>query len=205
MADDTPTEYTRDAMNERARRIVETAVELAEQGGFEAVRLRDLAAEAGVALGTVYRYFHSKEDLLVAALEWDVEQLRERVKSRAPLGPTPIEGVTRFFAMATRSFCRRPKLARAVLRAVASGDPELARRVARFHTDLADMVTQALRGSEEPEAPATQFEEDVAWVLHHVWFAALVGWSGGLHGQATVIDRVTTAAELILRAGPAPS
>ena len=31
---------------ERARRIVETAVELAEQGGFEAVRLRDVAAHA---------------------------------------------------------------------------------------------------------------------------------------------------------------
>ena len=38
------------AMEERSRRIVETAVELAEQGGFEAVRLRDVAAHAGVAL-----------------------------------------------------------------------------------------------------------------------------------------------------------
>ena len=30
-------------LEERARRIVETAVELAERGGFEAVRLRDVA------------------------------------------------------------------------------------------------------------------------------------------------------------------
>ena len=43
------------ALEERARRIIETTIELAEQGGFEAVRLRDVAAHAGVALGTLYR------------------------------------------------------------------------------------------------------------------------------------------------------
>ena len=54
-------------MEEKARRIVESAVELAEKGGFEAVRLREVASHAGVALGTLYRRFRSKEDLLLAA------------------------------------------------------------------------------------------------------------------------------------------
>ena len=40
------------------------AIELAERGGFEGVRLRDVAAHADVALGTLYRRFRSKEDLL---------------------------------------------------------------------------------------------------------------------------------------------
>ena len=43
----------RSPMEERAQRIVDTAIELAERGGFEAVRLRDVAADAGVALGTL--------------------------------------------------------------------------------------------------------------------------------------------------------
>ena len=60
-------------MEERSRRIVAIAMELAEQGGFEAVRLRDVAANAGVALGTVYRRFRGKGDLLLAALEQLVE------------------------------------------------------------------------------------------------------------------------------------
>ena len=47
-------------MEERARRILDAAIELAEQGGFEAVRLRDVAAQANVALGTLYRRFRSK-------------------------------------------------------------------------------------------------------------------------------------------------
>ena len=56
-------------MEDRTRRIIETAIELAERDGFEAVRLRDVARLAKVALGTVYRRFQSKEDILVAALD----------------------------------------------------------------------------------------------------------------------------------------
>ena len=71
-------------LEERARRIIETTIELAEQGGFEAVRLRDVAAHARVAMGTLYRRFHSKEDLLVAALELET---RARSPSASPTGP----------------------------------------------------------------------------------------------------------------------
>ena len=71
-------------LEERARRIIESTIELAEEGGFEAVRLRDVAARAEVAMGTLYRRFHSKEDLLVAALEQETRMMEERVRQRPP-------------------------------------------------------------------------------------------------------------------------
>ena len=61
-------------MEERSRRIVDTAIELANRGGYEAVRLRDVAADAGVALGTVYKRFESKEAILLAALDFGFPQ-----------------------------------------------------------------------------------------------------------------------------------
>jgi AcrR family transcriptional regulator len=192
-------------MSDRTQRIVDTAVELAEKGGFEAVRLRDVAAHAGVALGTLYRRFRSKEDLLIAALEQECAQLEQRVASRPLTGDTPLERVSSFFTVATRALCRRPNLARAVLRAVASGDPELTERVAGFHDLMTRLITAALRGTagSEPTTRAkptpSQRERTLAYVLQHVWFASLVGWAGGLHGQAAVVDLVQTAAQLMLR------
>ena len=59
---------------DRTQRIVQTAIALAEEGGFEAVRLRDVAAQANVALGTVYKRFSSKEDILVAGIVELVER-----------------------------------------------------------------------------------------------------------------------------------
>ncbi len=39
----------------RVRAVVDAAVALAERGGFDAVRLRDVAEASGVALGTLYK------------------------------------------------------------------------------------------------------------------------------------------------------
>jgi AcrR family transcriptional regulator len=184
-------------VEERAKRIVETVVELAEQGGFEAVRLRDVADQAGVALGTLYRRFRSKEDLLVAALEREAEQLEARVLSHPPRGETPAERVTTFFAAGTRGLCRRPNLTRALLRALTSGDPEIAGKVSGFHERMARLITISLRG-DAGAPPPSERERTLALLLEHIWFSCLVGWSGGLHTQAGIIDQLRTAAALLL-------
>ena len=189
-------------MEERARRIVETAVELAEDGGFEAVRLRDVADRAGVALGTLYRRFRSKEDLLAAALERESEELERRILARPPRGDTAAERVTGFFAAGTRGLCRRPNLTRAVLRAMTSGDPEIAEKVSRFHDRMARLITAAIRGERDAsELPPSEDERALALVLEHVWFSCLVGWSGGLHTQTGIIDQMKATAGLLLKNG----
>jgi AcrR family transcriptional regulator len=193
-------------MEERARRIVDSAVELAEKGGFEGVRLRDVAAHAGVALGTLYRRFRSKEDLLLAALELEMEQLEKLIAARPPQGDTELERVSAFFAITTRGFCGRPNLTRALLRAVASGEPELTQRVSAFHTRVEAQLTQALRGEEAARSGGqpTERERALAFSIQAVWFASLVGWAGGLHGQAGIVDHTTTAARLMLNGSVPP-
>ena len=189
-------------VEERSRRIVETAVELAEQGGFEAVRLRDVASHAGVALGTLYRRFRSKEDLLLAALEQEIEDVRQRFDRRPAEGATPLERVNVFFQITTRALCRRPNLARALVRSVATGEPELTQKVATFHTLMEELISAALRGERLSEsASPSEHERRIGFVLQQVWFASLIGWSSGLHGQAAIVEQTSAAAELLL-AGP---
>ena len=56
---------------EREEAILAAATELAGEGGMAAVQIAAVAARAGIAAGTVYRYFPSKTDLvaeLVAAV-----------------------------------------------------------------------------------------------------------------------------------------
>jgi AcrR family transcriptional regulator len=187
-------------VEERSRRIVETVVELAERGGFEAVRLRDVADQAGVALGTLYRRFRSKEDLLVAALEREAEQLEARILAHPPRGADAVERVAAFFAAGTRGLCRRPNLTRAVLRALTSGDPDIAEKVSGFHERMARLITVALRGA-AGDPPPSERERTLALLLEHIWFSCLVGWSGGLHSQAAVVEQLRTAAALLLERG----
>jgi len=185
-------------MEERARRIVDTAVELAEKGGFEAVRLRDVAAVAGVALGTLYRHFRSKEDLLLAALAEEVAKLEVYMAAHPARGDSAIDRVTAFFRVATQGICRRPMLAQAILRAAASCQPELTEKVSRFHGRMMAMIAHALRGGRDGDGLPDRREEQIGVVLEQVWFASLVGWGGGLHDQPIVIDHVRIAAALMM-------
>ena len=187
-------------MDQREKRIVATAVALAEEGGFEAVRLRDVASHSGVALGTLYRLFRGKDDLLVAALASEAEGLAARFAKTPPSGATPLERVTDYFAAATRTLCRKPKLARAVLRAASSDDPELAGKIRAFHGIASNLLMCALRADVSASlADATPVEARICNVLQMVWFAAMLGWMSGQYKQSEVVEQVRNAAELVLR------
>lgn len=191
----------------RMRRIVDEAVALAEREGFEGVRLRDVAEASEVALGTLYKYFRSKEDILLFAANEEAVKMEEVMCARPPSGDTPIERLTAFFARSTRALTRRPDFARAVIRAIAAGDPGTADKVAGFHLRTNRQIVAALRGEalrkggDLTEPVGTERERAIAMVLNHVWFASLIGWSGGLHPVKTVPERVRQTALLLLNAG----
>ena len=190
-------------MEERARRIVDSAVELAERGGFEGVRLRDVASHAGVALGTLYRRFSSKEDLLLAALERETQDLERRVLQRPPRGETGRARVAAFFSVGTRGLCRRPNLARALLRAAAVGEPLIAKKVAIYHERMESLIVASLKGpSASGQGQPTPEELEAAYTLNLLWFALLLGWTSSVHTQAVVIEKMARFTELILRDVP---
>jgi len=173
------------------------AIELAEKGGFEGVRLRDVAAHADVALGTLYRRFRSKEDLLLAALELQMASLEQHFADRPLTGGAALDRVEAFFRLTTERMCSRPHLARALVRSVVAGGPDLSQRVAAFHHRMEMMIARTLRGSGNGDPP-NALEQRVAQALVHVWFASLTGWAGDLHGVEAVIGDTRSAAELIL-------
>ncbi len=187
-------------VEDREARIIATAVALAERGGFEADRLRDVAAHSGVALGTLYRHFRSKDELLVAALASEARGLAARMAKHPADGSTSLDRVMSYFGAATRTLCRKPKLTRAVLRAASSDEPELAGKIRAFHGVSGDLLIQALRGDPSATLEASsERDQRVCAVLQQVWFAALIGWMSGLHKQSAVVAQVRSAAELLIR------
>jgi AcrR family transcriptional regulator len=67
-------------------RILEAAARLFASRRFHEVRMDDIAAEAGVSKGTLYRYFKDKEELYLALLELAGRQLIGRLQEAVPPG-----------------------------------------------------------------------------------------------------------------------
>ncbi|AZQ70703.1 MULTISPECIES: TetR/AcrR family transcriptional regulator [Streptomyces] len=75
---------------ERRTEIAEALLRVAGRRGLHAVRMRDVAAEAGVSLRLVQYYFETKEKLLLYGLEHLTERFGERVAARLrAAGDTP--------------------------------------------------------------------------------------------------------------------
>ncbi|MET3963638.1 AcrR family transcriptional regulator [Marmoricola sp. OAE513] len=100
---------------ERCDRALAAAARLGAAHGLEHVQMAQVAAEADLALGTLYRYYPSKHHLFAGVLARNVQALRPA--ARRP-GARPAEAVAAFMASACRSMLRSPRLARAMINSV---------------------------------------------------------------------------------------
>lgn len=176
----------------RRQRVLVAALKLGAAGGYDAVQMRDVAATAGVALGTIYRYFPSKDALLAAAMvEW-MEDLERRVSQKPPDGSTTAARVYDVLRRAVATMERQPKLAEAVITALTSDDRE-AGGASVATTDVMQRVM--LRAFPDDVDPAT--EAAIAKVLGHVWFSCLVAWSNGVGDLVWVAEELETACHLL--------
>ena len=176
----------------RRQRVLVAALQLGAEGGYDAVQMRDVATSAEVALGTIYRYFPSKDALLAAAMvEW-MEDLERRVTTRAPQGATTAERVFDVLRRAVGTMERQPKLAEAVITALTSDDRE-----AGGASTATTEVMQRVMLRAFPEGTDPQMEANIARVLGHVWFSCLVAWSNGVGDLTWVADELETACHLL--------
>jgi AcrR family transcriptional regulator len=176
----------------RRQRVLLSALELAADGGYDAVQMRDVATSAGVALGTIYRYFPSKDALLAAAMvEW-MEDLERRVTQRGPKGDTTAERVYDVLRRAVATMERQPKLAEAVITALTSDDPQAGRASASTTDVMARVMLMAFPGDVDAE-----LESHVAKVLGHVWFSCIVAWKNGVGDMAWMAEELRIACDLI--------
>src|SRR5271166_939661 len=82
---------------ERERRIVKAAEKLFARKGYGDVAMEDVAARAGLAVGTIYNYFPSKSALLLAIVRSETESLLERARKILDDPPSdPVAAVSAF-------------------------------------------------------------------------------------------------------------
>src|SRR5262245_39119177 len=92
----------------RGQQILDTAARLFDKRHYHEVRMEDVAAQAGVAKGTIYRYFQDKEDLYLALLVSSLERLYSEISSALARARTPEEKVTIFLQRSMEFFEHYP-------------------------------------------------------------------------------------------------
>jgi TetR/AcrR family transcriptional regulator, cholesterol catabolism regulator len=193
MSEMTATDQLTKSQAARRQRVLEAALELGAEGGYDAVQMRDVATRANVALGTIYRYFSSKDHLLAAALvEW-ARDLERRVNMRPPKGASTADRVVDVLRRATRAMEKEPKLSAAVVTALSSNDA----KVTECQREVG-IVMDEIQGLAFPEDFDRDLQARITRALGHVWYSSLVGWVNGWVGIAETGDELDSAAHLML-------
>lgn len=85
-----------DRTGDKRERILSAAERIFARHGFFAAKVSDVAKEAGVADGTIYLYFKSKDDLLISLFERRMQQVNETLKAAVERVASPREQLRAF-------------------------------------------------------------------------------------------------------------
>ncbi|NAS24632.1 TetR family transcriptional regulator [Herbidospora sp. NEAU-GS84] len=180
---------------QRRRRILQAAAALASRGGVEAMQMRTVAERAGVALGTLYRYFPSKMDLVVAVVGEELDMLESSIARRPPAAATPDGRAVDVLMRATRGLMREPELADALIRALILADVELP-----FGDRMAGLLVRVAGLS---DGHATEEQGVLAASLGAVWVQELLEMLRGRRTYEDIQRRIEIAASRLLAEFPA--
>ena len=181
----TPATPSTPAQRERYDRVLTTAAAILSAGGEEALQMKELAQRADVSLATLYRYFPSKDHVLLALSLSNYQAAARKVLLEVPRGATARERVTNHLLREFRAQQRNQRLTTAltkVLTETSRNYSEIIEVIGHVHQQILQHVAARARA------------------VHGAAAAAAADHHGQLQlGQPALADR-----GLLGRRGPVP-
>lgn len=155
---------------QRKEQLLDTAVSMFAERGFQGATTSELAKAAGVTEPIIYRHFHSKRELFVAVIDrasettiamWDRQMRGSRdaaQRLRRLIGANPMvrdrgRGIYRVIVQAMMEI----------------EDQEIAEALRRHISRLHDFVTNEVRKAQEAGSVSKAFSPEItAWTLLHL-------------------------------------
>jgi AcrR family transcriptional regulator len=125
--------------------LLDAARLLLEEHGYPGLTFGALADRTGLARPTVYEYFASKDDLVVALCEREIGRQAELVRSRLEGASSPRERVAAFVRAQLDLAVEEPRLVAPPGAEVPVGAAARA-RIRELHRQLASTLSEALAG-----------------------------------------------------------
>jgi AcrR family transcriptional regulator len=185
---------------EREQTILGAAAAIAAEGGMGAVQIAAVAERAGIAAGTVYRYFPSKIDLVAELVAAVGGRELDAMKAAADAAPGPLSALAACIATFAARALNNRRLAWAVIAEPVDAAVDAMRLDFRqsLAAELETRIKTAIEGSHLPDQDARIAAPAIVGAL----MEGLIGPLAPSHDDDAAGDReaVQTATLLALRA-----
>lgn len=160
------------AVLDRREQLLDAAIAVFAEHGYNSAKVSDIVQTAGVAQGTFYLYFKSKREVLLALVERFCNTLVEACGQSDP-APVDAAGYRAEMLRRTRAILgvtaeQRP-LAAIFFKETIGGDPELAEQLHRFRGAMAGLSRRRLLRAIELGLARPVDVDTVAYALNGMW------------------------------------
>jgi AcrR family transcriptional regulator len=175
---------------------------LASESGLAAVQIVPVAERAGIATGTVYRYFPSKDDLVSALVSATAEREVAAIRAAAAAAPGALSGLAAAIVAFASGILRARRLVWAMLaEAPPPFPPPLAREgregVARFAFrrdiggEFEGLIRAAIAGGHLPDQPPAATAVAVIGAMVESLVGPLAPTSAGPDAECAAVQAIT--------------
>jgi AcrR family transcriptional regulator len=157
-------------------RILEAALEMFADRGYEATTMRDVAREAGASVGLAYRYFTSKEEFALALYMRLSEESEEWAKDGLAGGTVAERFERAMLAKLDQVSPHRDPLAALLTRALDPSSPisALGEGTATVREKMGGVFLELVRGASD--APPEKQARELGNLLYALHLAILLYW-----------------------------
>jgi AcrR family transcriptional regulator len=176
----------------RHEAIIAAARALASEGGLQAVQIAPVADRAGIAAGTVYRYFPSKEDLVAAVVADTVKREVAAIRVAAAAAPGELSALAAALTAFGAGILRARRLAFGML-AEGPGGAEAGSLTFRRHVshEFEGLIRVAIAGGLLPEQPPAVMAAAVLGAMVESLAGPLIPAPSGPDAGRAAVQRMT--------------
>jgi len=178
------------SQHQRYERILNIATEMLRDGGEDALHMKSLPERADVSLATLYRYFPSKDHIMLAVAAYRLENAFFGVAHRQYPGDTVGERVAFFFLRSLAREQEQPQFSAAMHKGMATSDPELTEMVAYVR----EMIQSHIRSA---AGPVTKQQELVIPVVMDIAHTAVLDSLSGRVSTEYATVRILLGSRLL--------
>ncbi len=187
-------QLTTDAQRERRSRILDAAVAVAGDGGYDSVHMRDIAMHARVSLATLYHYFPSKVHVLACALDRELMRFDDHLSADLSTSADPFVRLTAAVSRLIDAMEASDAVTEAMAHAYAAANLVALAEAEMIRAQTSDMFVHLMGDSGTPALCRR-----IADTLTDVWTSEMLAMVQGRRTYADIGERLRTVIELIAR------
>ncbi len=160
-------------------RIIEAAAVLGAEKELVRVQMHDVAKRAGVAIGTLYRYFPSKTHLFVAVMADQIDRMGAGLTKKTSRAALPSDAVYGVLVRATRGLLLQPLLSAAMIQSTTTANVAVVPDAGKVDWAFRQLLLEAA-GIENP----TEADVTALRLVVQLWFGVI---QSCLNGRVSIL------------------